>query len=164
MRYKTITWSIHVNVYTVIHVTLHVFHSLGITHLHFITSMHNGIVCCIKTHKQLGAWSPALLYKCNAQPMDCFVQNLLPISPTNRAPGWSHCHCHRRRFKSDYMQPPPKHQKILILFITFFFRRSDPPDPFNCTNVKRSRGNGRRKKKDMRAQQSRQITARNNTA
>lgn len=108
-----------------------------------------------------------MLYKCNAQPMDCFVQNLLPISPTTHPSPWVislslspeaiqiRLHAASSEATKDFNT---------FYHIFFFFRSSDPPDPFNCTNVKRSRGNGWREKKSVRAQQSRRITARNNTA
>lgn len=169
MHYRIITWCIHVDVYAVIHITLHVFRSLKEPHnLHFITSIHNGIQMCV-VERQINDFEPGvqLCYtSAMLSPWTALFKTFCLYHPQRtRAPGWSHCRCHRRRFKSDYMQPPPKPQKILILFITFFFfRSSDPPDPFNCTNVKRSRGNGWREKKSVRAQQSRRITARNNTA
>lgn len=125
MHYRIITWCIHVDVYAVIHITLHVFRSLKEPHnLHFITSIHNGIQMCV-VERQINDFEPGvqLCYtSAMLSPWTALFKTFCLYHPQRtRAPGWSHCRCHRRRFKSDYMQPPPKPQKILILFITFFF-------------------------------------------
>lgn len=125
MHYRIITWCIHVDVYAVIHITLHVFRSLKEPHnLHFITSIHNGIQMCV-VERQINDFEPGvqLCYtSAMLSPWTALFKTFCLYHPQRtRAPGWSHCRCHRRWFKSDYMQPPPKPQKILILFITFFF-------------------------------------------